>query len=108
MTTAEFKAHGNTFAVDISGHAGHEDPRVCAGCSMLACTLIEAMRREDGAGNLTALTCETNEASGAVSIRAMSTDYGRKRVQAVMDTIVAGYELLAAMYPENVRIVYGR
>lgn len=101
MTKAVFDIRRNTFKIDVNGHAGHEDPRVCAGASMLTCTLIEAMKREFDNGNLIELSAN---AEPNASIRALSTDYGRKRVQTVADTIAAGFDLLAAMYPENVSI----
>lgn len=105
MTKATFDIRGNTFNITIEGHAGHEDPRVCASASMLACTLIEAMRRAEADGYLIVFSCEAN--AGDVTLQAVSTDYGSKRVQAIVDTIIAGYDALAGEYPENVQVIGG-
>lgn len=102
MTRATFDIHGNAFHVTIDGHAGHEDVRVCASASMLACTLIEAMRRAEGDGYLIVFSCEAG--AGDVTLQAISTDYGCKRVQAIVDTIIAGFDALTAEYPDNVRV----
>jgi len=106
MTHAVFQTRGNVFAADINGHAGHAD--VCPACSMLAWTLMEQMRTEEECGNLVCFSCDVNEADGDLSMHVVSTDYGRKRVQAIFDTIITGYGMLAHEYPDNVTLTAGQ
>ncbi len=105
MTIAVFDVQGSRFDISIIGHAGHGidgQDIVCAACSMLACTLMECMSRADRDGYLVRHDCSMKD--GNVRINAITTDYGRKRVDTIVSVIRAGYELLESQYPENVKI----
>lgn len=87
--------------VTVKGHAGAapygEDP-VCAGVSVLLCTLAEAVRR-----------LERNHQAEQVEIRLLAGDGEISfeseypcLVNSVMDTVCLGLECMAKQYPDYV------
>ena len=92
-----------TFAV--TGHAGHGPPGadiVCAGASVLGYALLEALGREELAGRLRLL--RTHDAPGNIRVTVAPRQGSEERIEGIVDTVLAGYALLANRYPEHVRI----
>ena len=90
-------------ALTVRGHAGfsrYGSDIVCAAASMLAFTLAAAMEE---AGLQRAPEIES--ACGSFRIAVRPREGERARVEAVFAAISAGYRLLAARYPEYVRVM---
>ena len=90
-------------ALTVRGHAGfsrYGSDIVCAAASMLAFTLAAAME-EAGLQR----TPEIESACGSFRIAVRPREGERARVEAVFAAIGAGYRLLAARYPEYVRVM---
>ena len=90
-------------ALTVRGHAGfsrYGSDIVCAAASMLAFTLAAAMEE---AGLQRAPEIES--ACGNFRIAVRPREGERARVEAVFAAIGAGYRLLAARYPEYVRVM---
>ncbi|MBP3658684.1 MAG: ribosomal-processing cysteine protease Prp [Oscillospiraceae bacterium] len=90
-------------ALTVRGHAGfsrYGSDIVCAAASMLAFTLAAAMEE---AGLQRAPEIES--ACGSFRIAVRPREGERARVEAVFAAIGAGYRLLAARYPEYVRVM---
>ena len=84
----------------IRGHAGLEmrgqDP-VCAGISVLSFTLIEAAEEYN-------LHLYVNDGDAEMDIRCYPDEDKEERCRYLFDTILHGMEMLAEIYPENVRV----
>lgn len=91
--------------VSVVGHAGHGPPGadiVCAGASVLGYALLEALGREKLAGRLRLL--QAHDVTGDIRVTAAPRHGSEERIEAIVDTVLAGYALLANRYPEHVRI----
>ena len=91
--------------VSVVGHAGHGPPGadiVCAGASVLGYALLEALGREKLAGRLRLL--QAHDVTGDIRVTAAPRHASEERIEAIVDTVLAGYELLANRYPEYVRM----
>lgn len=105
MTAAIFARQGNRFAVTINGHAGYGaggPDVVCAACSVLACTLLQCLLEIEAGGGFQAFRQESR--SGGVRISFTAQPFAQARAEAVAETIAAGFALLAASYPNHVKL----
>ena len=108
MTTVTIDSRGPVHEITIKGHAcydltGHDI--VCSACSMLTYTLASSVTAMEEAGAVQAMTVELN--AGDAYIRAVANEnlHDSARLQAIIDTIRTGFQLLANKYPMNVQIV---
>ena len=87
----------------IKGHAGFAQPGeedvVCAGISMLVCTLSECLEEYETMGYVQAVCRKIDP--GNVDIAFYTLDH-RATVSVMLDTILTGFRLLQEKYPENV------
>lgn len=97
MIEVDYRKKGKMHDIKITGHASGETGKniICAGSSMLAYTLAEALMRIDDAsvkikddGEIFRVTAEDNS-----------------KVRDVISTIMTGYELLENEYPQEVSLV---
>jgi len=106
MTTVSVERHEDgQITLDVAGHAGHGPPGadiVCAGASVLGYALLETLGREELAGRLRLL--QAHDAPGAIRVTAAPRHGSEERIEAIVDTVLAGYALLANRYPKHVRI----
>lgn len=95
--------HRDQNKITIEGHAYSGEPGhdlICASASMLVYTLaasVESMQRH---GHIASGVINLEEGNGVVSCEAYEQFKGA--ITLIFDSICAGYELLAANYPENV------
>lgn len=104
MTTATFKRAGETWSIDISGHAGYSaggPDIVCSACSVLTCTLMQSIKELEDKGAIWELV--EAEHSGDVKLSFEAT---RSEVHTVVHTIMTGFWLLEHTYPKHVKYVY--
>lgn len=104
MTIATFKRTGDTWSIDICGHAGYNrggPDIVCSACSVLTCTLMQCIRELEEKGAVRGLV--EAEHSGDVKLSFEAT---RTEPHTVVHTIMAGFFLLKQTYPEHVKYVY--
>ena len=96
MTRVKIKEVERGYEIDIAGHADYCPGAdiVCAAASMLAYTLIRRLRELPGGA-------EIDCAAGSVHI---ATRGKGEKVKETVETILAGYKLLAEKYPENVGV----
>ncbi len=105
MTQIFYKRNNNHFTIEISGHAGHSSKPdiVCAACSVLACTLLQCIKREEAAGIILRVDrCDVYD--GDVKADFTVTAEHIDRLETVIETILEGYGLLEGKYPECVKI----
>jgi len=97
MIEVDYRKKGKMHDITITGHASGETGKniICAGSSMLAYTLAEALMRIDDAsvkikddGEIFRVTAEDSS-----------------KVRDVISTIMTGYELLENEYPQEVSLV---
>ena len=94
--------------VTVTGHAGYAERGadiLCAAASMLLHTLAGAVRGLCERG--LAEDISVNLRSGAGEVSCVPVEECRCVVMAVMDSIVLGFRLLAADYPEYVQFAQG-
>lgn len=106
MTVAEFKRDGATYEANITGHAGYNPGQdiVCAACSSLAYTLLNAAMRAADSGDLSEASYKEDD--GALLVRVCAKDHAVDRIDAIWETIAGGYAILAERYPDNVAVKY--
>ena len=89
--------------VSIAGHAG-SGPKghdlVCAGVSTLALTLAVNVAHMEDQGAVVGVIIDLSE--GKAEICCMPMPKYRASVEQIYQAICAGFELLAAKYPENI------
>ena len=91
-------------ALDMDGHAGYAEAGsdiVCAAASMLAYTMAARLREITQGDGL-----KISLSPGAAHISAEATWQIMSECRAVIDTISAGFTLLAGQYPGYVSIEY--
>lgn len=94
----------NGSSLRVQGHAGYAaqgSDIVCAAASMLAFTLAEAVRAQLCA--LPVVECE----QGAFALEVHVRQDEQQTLRVMLETIHAGYRLLAERYPEHVRVMSG-
>ena len=90
-------------ALTVRGHAGfsrYGSDIVCAAASMLAFALAEAVQ---AAGMKTLPVIESG--CGRFRLEAFADEQEQARTDGMFETVRAGYRLLAARYPEYVRVL---
>ena len=90
-------------ALTVRGHAGfsrYGSDIVCAAASMLAFALAEAVQ---AAGMKTPPVIESG--CGRFRLEAFADEQEQARMDGMFETVRAGYRLLAARYPDYVRVL---
>lgn len=103
MTIATFAQTGDKYQISITGHAdySHSGPDiVCSACSMLACTLLQAILSEESKGTVEDVSM--SEVAG--DVRLQFTACNCERIRAVTETIIQGFALLQNEYPQHVKL----
>ncbi len=105
MTTVDYSEEGGVLRFRADGHAAWAEDGtdlVCAAASMLAYTLLQCLRDAEEQGWLEEL--DTDIWDGGALAEAVPVP-GRERETALLfRTALTGYRLLAAEYPDNVRV----
>lgn len=95
--------HREQNKIVIEGHAYSGEPGhdlICASASMLVYTLAASVESMKKHGHVTNAVIDLKEGSGIVGCEAY--EQFKAAITLIFDSICAGYELLAANYPENV------
>lgn len=95
--------HRKYHRVTVKGHAysgevGHD--LICAACSALTYTLAENVSNMESGGQTRNITVRLNLGDAEISCNPNSRFHSV--VTMIFDAICAGFELLAANYPENI------
>lgn len=93
------------FIISIEGHADSApagQDLICAAASMLALTLIAAVRRIDEAGGLKDFYHSVNK--GSVELDFTVRDHFLTIAEALTEAATEGFLMLEAKYPGNVRV----
>lgn len=100
MTNIIYDKIGDSYLIRIDGHAGYNPgiDIVCSACSMIAYTLAESLSRQR------TNSLETTFEDGHCEIRCCAMD-NDDTINTIFDTCMAGFELLADEYPNNVQIL---
>ena len=105
MITVRFEK--GAYAFLVTGHAGagpEGHDLVCAAASTLAQTLAEYVQRMKDAGLM--LTSDLTITKGRLSLNAIPKDgMAQMMIRVSFDTIISGFELLAAKYPNNITLI---
>lgn len=97
----------NGYSVKIEGHADSAEygkDLICASASILFYTLVENIDRLEKQGKCKA-TIKALE--GDAEVRIIPHPDSTSEVLSIINTIMVGYEILEADYPENVKVVCG-
>lgn len=109
MTTAKFTRLGAWYDVEVSGHSGFA-PRgtdiVCAACSVLTCTLLAAVTDKEATGAIAELVTLAEE-PGKRAFRFRASEWAWSEIDTIVNTILTGFRMLHAEYPEHVRLLEG-
>ena len=104
MITVKRTIEGDQNRVTIEGHAYSGEPGhdlVCAAASILAYTLADNVQAAESNGWLREMTVELAE--GAAETSCVPGDEYKGVVGLMFLSICAGFRLLAATHPENVK-----
>ena len=105
MTQITWKESCGCVSVRLLGHADFaqqgESDIVCAGISMLVCTLSACLEQQEERGVVRLLCRKIEPGDVEFRIEILSRT---KEVRAMLETIRTGFLLLANTYPENVRM----
>lgn len=99
MVKIEYARRGRRHTLHIRGHAGYAEPGkdiVCAGVTAIVYALIGYLDKHE------TFDCDIRE--GYVGI----TCEGSREIDTAFGMAVEGYHQIAAMYPENVRMIEPR
>lgn len=90
------------YTIMIDGHSGYNPGNdiVCASCSILTYTLLNAL------ANMDTEEFDTKEYDGGFVIGVNGTRETWPEVKIVIETIMLGYELLQEQYPANVSVTW--
>ena len=95
--------HREQNKIVIEGHAYSGEPGhdlICASASMLVYTLAASVESMKKHGHITSAVIDLKDGSGIVGCEAY--EQFKAAITLIFDSICAGYELLAANYPENI------
>ena len=98
-----YQTGGRLTGFSVKGHAGYAPEGsdiVCAAASMLAFALAEAVQ---AAGMKTPPVIESG--CGRFRLEAFADEQEQARMDGMFETVRAGYRLLAARYPDYVRVL---
>ena len=105
MTQIVWEDHTGNVHITLRGHAEFaqqgESDIVCAGISMLVCTLSACLEQQEERGVVRLLCRKIEPGDVEFRIEILSRT---KEVRAMLETIRTGFLLLANTYPENVRM----
>lgn len=90
------------YTIMIDGHSGYNPGNdiVCASCSILTYTLLNAL------ANMDTEEFDTKEYDGGFVISVKGTRESWPTVKTTIETIMLGYELLQEQYPANVSVTW--
>lgn len=95
--------HRGENKITVEGHAYSGEPGhdlICASASMLVYTLAASVESMERHGHISGAVIDLKEGNGTVGCEAY--EQFKAAITLIFDSICAGYELLAANYPENV------
>lgn len=95
--------HREKNKIVIEGHAYSGEPGhdlICASASMLVYTLAASVDSMQRHGHISEAVINLEDGNGVVGCEAY--EQFKSAITLIFDSICAGYELLAANYPENV------
>ncbi|HKM28318.1 MAG TPA: ribosomal-processing cysteine protease Prp [Anaerovoracaceae bacterium] len=100
MTTIICENDMRKYTIMIDGHSGYNPGNdiVCASCSILTYTLLNAL------ANMDTEEFDSKEYDGGFVIGVKGTRETWPEVKTVIETIMLGYELLQEQYPANVSV----
>ncbi|HKM28928.1 MAG TPA: ribosomal-processing cysteine protease Prp [Anaerovoracaceae bacterium] len=100
MTTIRCENDRGKYTINIEGHSEYNPGNdiVCASCSILTYTLLNAL------ANMDTEEFDTKEYDGGFVISVKGTRETWQEVKTVIETIMLGYELLQEQYPANVSV----
>lgn len=105
MTQITWKESCGCVSVRLLGHADFarqgERDLVCAGISMLVCTLSACLETQEARGLVRLQHRKVAPGDVAFQIAILTR---AEEVRAMLDTILTGFQLLQERYPENVAI----
>lgn len=112
MTTAIFRRNGNSFEITVNGHAGYNPGGpdiVCAACSTLTYTLLQAVLALEASGGMREIASSgadfhIGKQGGSFYLGATVTDWALPRMETVVRVIADGFALLEQAYPAHVRM----
>ena len=93
--------------VSVEGHAGYAaegSDIVCAAASMLAFTLIEAIKNLDRKGMLESFYSSVYK--GSIQLDFTVKEGSKECAEAVLESIAGGFALLSDNYPDYVGVEY--
>lgn len=90
------------YTIDIDGHAGFNPGMdiVCSACSILGYTLLNALESQHAEYKI------MSEDEGNIHIVFKPMEHDAEYTDAIITTVMTGYELLAEQYPNNVELNY--
>lgn len=97
----------NRFMVSIEGHAGYAAEGadiVCAAASMLAFTLVEAIKNLDKKGMLESFYRSVYK--GSIQLDFTVKEGSKECAEAVIESLACGFALLSDNYPDYVEVEY--
>ena len=102
MTAVTYRGKNGDHSLEISGHANyaeHGKDIVCAAATTLFYTLLYALEGEDD------IDMDYSVTPGAARVTARGTSQkGAAMCDTLFGAMAGGYEMLAAKYPEHVKI----
>lgn len=102
------KVTPKTYTFEMNGHSGYSERGtdiVCSAASMLLYTLVESAGRLPEEAYTKAPEFKINDLDDVnASFTCTPSDVYASTVSVICQTILAGYELLADTYPDNVSI----
>ena len=107
MTQTIFKRKNKKWEIRISGHAENPYPDtqgnlLCASVSILAYTLMQAIRDMEERGKLKRYSEVCKD--GEVRVIAEPEYWAESQLEAKIEVIKTGYELLEKQFPDMVRV----
>ncbi len=105
MTTITYNRFGDTFSLQVKGHAGYNPGGpdiVCAACSTLVYTLWDAMIEQQDMCMLEELDARQDD--GVFTLRTVCKAESSTQITAIFNVIMRGFALIAQKYPEFCKI----
>ena len=102
MTTINCNQINDRYVIEITGHAGYKPGNdiVCSAVSMLSYTLMECLEQNNSCLMHSNISADNGEVFVDVE---PYTEY-RDKIDAIIETVMTGYRMLAETYPENVEV----
>lgn len=105
MTEVRLDRRGNTFRVEVKGHAGYRGEKdiVCAAESILTGIMVQKLNEWEEDGALRMYRKEIGP--GYVHVEFEPKGMTARKAGYMLDTILTGFSLLEYRYPEHVKIL---